>query len=40
MGFSRAILPASNAERLSSKYPMTLVPVRHIKEALAQVWKR
>jgi len=40
MGFTRAILPASNAERLSAKYPMTLVPVRHIKEALAQVWKR
>ncbi|MGE5699748.1 MAG: DNA repair protein RadA [Deltaproteobacteria bacterium] len=40
MGFTRAILPASNAERLSAKYPMTLVPVRHIKEALAQIWKR
>jgi DNA repair protein RadA/Sms len=40
MGFSRVILPASNAERLSMKYPMTLVPVRHIKEALAQAWKK
>ncbi|NJD61561.1 MAG: DNA repair protein RadA [Deltaproteobacteria bacterium] len=40
MGFSRVILPASNAERLSMKYPMTLVPVRHIKEALAQSWKK
>jgi DNA repair protein RadA/Sms len=40
MGFTRAILPASNAERLSAKYPMTLVPVRHIKEALANAWKK
>ncbi len=40
MGFTRVILPASNAERLPSKYPLTLVPVRHIKEALAQAWKK
>ena len=40
MGFTRVILPASNAERLSAKVPLTLVPVRHIKEALAQVWKK
>jgi DNA repair protein RadA/Sms len=40
MGFTRVILPASNAERLSAKYPMTLIPVRHIKEALAQAWKK
>ena len=40
MGFTRVILPASNAERLSAKYPLTLVPVRHIKEALAQAWKK
>ena len=39
MGFTRAILPASNADRLSSKYPLALVPVRHIKEALAQAFK-
>jgi DNA repair protein RadA/Sms len=40
MGFTRVILPASNAERLPAKYPLTLVPVRHIKEALAQAWKK
>ncbi len=37
MGFSRVILPASNAERLSSNYPLSLVPVRHVKEALEKV---
>jgi DNA repair protein RadA/Sms len=40
MGFTRVILPASNAERLPGKYPMTLLPVRHIKEALALAWKK
>ncbi|MBI5419217.1 MAG: DNA repair protein RadA [Deltaproteobacteria bacterium] len=40
MGFSRVILPASNAERLPAKYPMTLIPVRHVKEALSLAWKK
>ena len=40
MGFTRVILPASNAERLPSKYPLALVPVRHIKEAIAQSQKQ
>ena len=40
MGFTRVILPASNAERLPASYPLALVPVRHIKEALAHAWKR
>jgi DNA repair protein RadA/Sms len=39
MGFTRVILPASNAERLPSKYPLALIPVRHIKEALVYVFK-
>ncbi|MBI5575393.1 MAG: DNA repair protein RadA [Deltaproteobacteria bacterium] len=39
MGFTRVILPASNAERLPAKYPFTLLPVRHIKEALSCVYK-
>ncbi len=38
--FTRVILPASNAERLPTKYPLTLVPVRHIKEAIAQSQKQ
>ncbi|MDA8122032.1 MAG: DNA repair protein RadA [Deltaproteobacteria bacterium] len=40
MGFTRVILPASNAERLPSKYPLALVPVRHIKEAIAHSQKQ
>jgi DNA repair protein RadA/Sms len=40
MGFSRVILPASNADRLSTKSPLALLPVRHIQEALAQAWKK
>ncbi|MBP2675196.1 MAG: radA, partial [Deltaproteobacteria bacterium] len=36
MGFSRVLLPASNAERLGAKFPLELVPVRHVKEALAR----
>ncbi len=39
MGFSRVILPASNAERLSGKYPLSLVPVRHIKDAIVHAGK-
>jgi DNA repair protein RadA/Sms len=34
MGFGRVLLPASNAERLGGKYPLELVPVRHVREAL------
>jgi DNA repair protein RadA/Sms len=37
MGFTRVILPASNAERLSSSLPLSLVPVRHVKEALSRL---
>jgi DNA repair protein RadA/Sms len=40
MGFTRVLLPASNAERLSAKTSLSLVPVRHVKEALAAAWKR
>ncbi len=40
MGFSRVLLPASNAERLSAKYPLTLVPVRNVKDALSLAWKK
>jgi DNA repair protein RadA/Sms len=40
MGFSRVLLPASNAERLASGFPLALVPVRSVQEALAEVWKR
>ena len=36
MGFGRVLLPASNAERLGGKYPLELIPVRHIKEALGR----
>ena len=36
MGLGRVLLPASNAERLGGKYPLELVPVRHIKEALGR----
>jgi predicted ATP-dependent serine protease len=36
MGFSRVVLPASNAERLSVKFPLELLPVRHVKEALSR----
>ena len=39
MGFGRAILPASNAERLSAKFPLQLVPVRHVREALEKAGK-
>ena len=37
MGFSRVVLPASNAERLGAKFPLELLPVRHVKEALSRV---
>ena len=40
MGFSRVLLPASNAERLSATSPLALVPVRNVKEALSLAWKR
>ncbi|MGA7105561.1 MAG: DNA repair protein RadA [Candidatus Deferrimicrobiaceae bacterium] len=40
MGFKRVLLPASNAERLSAKFPLTLVPVHHVREALAHVGKK
>jgi len=40
MGFSRVILPASNAERLSARTTLSLVPVRHVAEALAAAWRR
>jgi DNA repair protein RadA/Sms len=36
MGFSRVVLPAANAERLSAKFPLELLPVRHVKEAIAR----
>ncbi len=35
MGFTRVLLPASNAERLSAKFALALAPVRHVREALA-----
>jgi DNA repair protein RadA/Sms len=34
MGFTRAVLPASNAERLGARFPLELLPVRHVKEAI------
>jgi hypothetical protein len=37
MGFSRVVLPASNAERLGAKFSLELLPVRHVKEALSRV---
>jgi DNA repair protein RadA/Sms len=37
MGFTRVVLPASNAERLSATFPLELLPVRHVKEALSRV---
>ena len=40
MGFTRVLLPASNALRLSAGFPLTLVPVHHVREALAQVGKQ
>jgi len=40
MGFSRVILPASSAERLSARTSLSLVPVRHVAEALAAAWRR
>jgi len=40
MGFTRVLLPASNALRLSAEFPLTLVPVHHVREALAQVGKK
>jgi DNA repair protein RadA/Sms len=40
MGFTRVLLPASNAERLSAKFPLTLVPIHHVREALDLVGKR
>jgi DNA repair protein RadA/Sms len=36
MGFSRVVLPAANAERLSAKFPLELLAVRHVKEAIAR----
>jgi len=40
MGFTRVLLPASNAERLSVKTPLALVPVRNVKDALSLAWKK
>ncbi len=40
MGFGRVLLPASNAERLSAKHPLDLVPVRNVKDALSLAWKK
>ncbi|MGW8285314.1 MAG: DNA repair protein RadA [Candidatus Deferrimicrobiaceae bacterium] len=40
MGFTRVLLPASNAERLSAQFPLTLVPVHHVREALGLVGKK
>ncbi|MGB7971058.1 MAG: DNA repair protein RadA [Candidatus Deferrimicrobiaceae bacterium] len=40
MGFTRVLLPASNAERLSAKFPLTLVPIHHVRDALGLVGKR
>jgi predicted ATP-dependent serine protease len=37
MGFTRVVLPASNAERLGAKFPLELLPVHHVKEALMRV---
>jgi hypothetical protein len=34
------LLPASNAERLSAQFPLTLVPVHHVREALGLVGKK
>jgi len=36
MGFTRVLLPASNAERLGAKFPIELVAVRHVREALSR----
>jgi len=40
MGFTRVLLPASNAERLSAQFPLTLVSVHHVREALGLVGKK
>jgi DNA repair protein RadA/Sms len=40
MGFTRVLLPAANAARLSMKFPLQLVPVRHVRDALGQAWKK
>jgi len=37
MGFSRVVLPASNAGAPRSEVPLELLPVRHVKEALSRV---
>ena len=37
MGFARVVLPSSNAERLSAKFPLELLAVSHVKEALSRV---
>jgi len=39
LGFTRVLLPASNADRLASKFPLSLVPVHHVREALALMGK-
>jgi len=39
MGYTRVLLPASNAGRLSAPPQAKLVPVRHVKEALAAMGK-
>ncbi len=40
MGFTRALLPAANADRLSAPAPLAAVPVRDVKEALAGAWRK
>lgn len=40
MGFARIILPAANAERLAAPSGATLLPVRHVKDALAAMARR
>lgn len=39
MGFRRVLLPAANASRLPARFPMTLVPVRHVREALDRAFR-
>jgi DNA repair protein RadA/Sms len=40
MGFTRVILPASNAERLGGAFPLELVAVRDIRDALSRAWRK
>jgi DNA repair protein RadA/Sms len=39
MGFRRVLLPAANASRLSARFPMTLVPIRNVREALNRAFE-